>query len=189
MNRPSVLFVDDDESILHCLQRIFRQEAITVLTASGAEAALSVLGSQPVSLIVSDLQMPGMNGFELLRLVKERHPETVRVILTGHADTSAAMRAINEGEVYRFFTKPWNDDELRVSVRQILRHFELVREASRAMARMQRQDELLRDLEKTYPGITQGAAEDVFVIPEELLATSAEEFLGGIEDAEGVKDE
>jgi hypothetical protein len=88
-----------------------------------------------------------------------------------------ALRAINEGEVYRFFTKPWNNDELRVSLCHILKHFELVRQARRLSARLTKQDHLLRELEAQYPGITQGAADEVFIIPEELPFACAEECL------------
>lgn len=181
MNRHSILFVDDEAAILHSLQRVFRKEPYEVLSAGSGQEALAVLAGRPVSLIVSDLGMPDMNGFQLLSLIKERYPEIVRIILTGYADTNTAIRAINEGEVYRFFTKPWNNDELRVSVRETLCHFDLVREASRVVAKLRRQDRLLHELEQEYPGITRGAAEDVFVIPEDLLATSAEEFLGTLE--------
>jgi len=172
-----ILLVDDEPNVLRSLERALRGESYTVLSATGAEKALDILARQPVSLMICDLNMPGIDGFELLRVVKERHPEVIRLILSGQADTGAAMRAINEGEVYRFFTKPWNNDELRVSVRQTLHHFELVREANRLLGRLERQQDLLRELETRYPGITAGASEEVFELPEELLATSAQEYL------------
>lgn len=177
MERHTVLLVDDEENVLKSLARALHAEPYEVVSARGAEEALKVLAGRPVSLVISDLNMPGTGGFELLRTIKERHPEVIRLILTGQADTKAAMRAINEGEVYRFFTKPWNNDELRLSIRQTLQHFELVREANRLLGRLEKQQDLLRSLETKYPGITQGASEEVFVVDEELLSVSAEEYL------------
>jgi DNA-binding NtrC family response regulator len=189
MERHTVLLVDDEENVLKSLERALRGEPYEVVSARGAEEALKVLAGRPVSLVISDLNMPGMGGFELLRTIKERHPEVIRLILTGQADTKAAMRAINEGEVYRFFTKPWNNDELRVSIRQTLQHFELVREANRLLGRLEKQQDLLRNLETKYPGITQGASEEVFVIDEELLSVSAEEYLKELSPAGGSESE
>ena len=177
MKRHKVLIVDDEEPILHSLERLLRREPYELLCATSGPQALEMLEREPVSLVISDLGMPGMDGLELLARVKERHPEAVRIILTGRADTHSAMRAINEGEVYRFFTKPWNDDELRLTLRQTLHHFELVREANRMLTRLRVQGQLLRELESRYPGITEGASEEVFEIPEDLLATSPKEYL------------
>jgi DNA-binding NtrC family response regulator len=189
VERHSVLLVDDEENVLKSLARALKGEPYEVVSARGAEEALRLLERRPVSLVISDLNMPGTGGFELLRTIKERHPEVIRLILTGQADTKAAMRAINEGEVYRFFTKPWNNDELRLSIRQTLQHFELVREANRLLGRLEKQQDLLRNLETKYPGITQGASEEVFVIDEELLSVSAEEYLKEFSPASGSESE
>ena len=189
MERHSVLLVDDEENVLKSLARALHAEPYEVVSARGAEEALRLLDRRPVSLVISDLNMPGTGGFELLRTIKERHPEVIRLILTGQADTKAAMRAINEGEVYRFFTKPWNNDELRLSIRQTLQHFELVREANRLLGRLEKQRDFLRNLETKYPGITQGASEEVFVIDEELLSVSAEDYLKEFSPASGSESE
>ncbi len=185
MKQYSILMVDDEEGILSSLKRTLRAEDYEVLTASGGEQAVYVLSQRPVSLIVSDLKMPGMSGFEWLQIVKQRHPEIIRIVLSGLSDIETVMRAINEGEVYRFFTKPWNNDELRVAVRQTLRHFDLLRGASRMLTKLKRQDERLQDLERQYPGITQGAFEEVIEIPEELSDASIEDYLRQVSKAEG----
>lgn len=121
-----ILLVDDEPNVLKALQRVFRQENYAVLTASGGQEALALLSREPFHLMISDYMMPGMTGAELLRQVKAVKPEIIRIMLTGHADTSAVMGAINEGAVYKFILKPWNDDDLRVTVALALEQYDLI---------------------------------------------------------------
>ncbi len=121
-----ILLVDDEPNVLKALQRVFRQENYAVLTASGGQEALALLSREPFHLMISDYMMPGMTGAELLRQVKAIKPEIIRIMLTGHADTSAVMGAINEGAVYKFILKPWNDDDLRVTVALALEQYDLI---------------------------------------------------------------
>jgi type II secretory ATPase GspE/PulE/Tfp pilus assembly ATPase PilB-like protein/FixJ family two-component response regulator len=122
----SILLVDDEPNVLKALQRVFRQENYQIVTASNADEALQFLVKEPVQLIISDFKMPGMNGGELLRQVKASYPDTIRIMLTGHADTAAVMGAIKEGAVYKFILKPWNDDDLRVTVGLALEQYDLI---------------------------------------------------------------
>ncbi|MFZ2852747.1 MAG: ATPase, T2SS/T4P/T4SS family [Rhodocyclaceae bacterium] len=124
--RYRILIVDDEPGILKALTRTFRSEAYEVLTAGDSKEALERLTEAPVHVVISDYMMPGMNGAELLKEVKHRHPDTLRIMLTGHADTGAVMGAVNEGAVYKFILKPWNDDDLRVTVALALEQFDLV---------------------------------------------------------------
>ncbi|MBD5804932.1 Type II secretion system protein E [Azoarcus sp. Aa7] len=124
--RYRILFVDDEPSILKALARIFRAESYEILTAGSGAEALARLKEAPVQVIISDYMMPGMNGADLLKQVKSLYPETIRIMLTGHADTGAVMGAINDGAVYKFILKPWNDDDLRVTVSLALEQFDLV---------------------------------------------------------------
>jgi eukaryotic-like serine/threonine-protein kinase len=110
--RTKVLFVDDEERILTALEALFRAD-YEVLTAQGAEAAMELLKSNPVQIVVSDQRMPGMAGVELLREVRKVAPRTVRILLTGYSDLAAMVGSINEGEVFRFVKKPWDNDEIR----------------------------------------------------------------------------
>lgn len=171
----TVLIVDDEANVLRSLERTLRNEKYAVLTASSATEALDILQAKSVDLIISDLGMPGMNGFELLKVVKEKYPAIARIILTGQSDTPTVLRAINEGEVYRFFTKPWDNEEIKVSIRQTIKHFDFLRAAHKMMCRLKEQDRLIQDLERRHPGITQDAAEDVFVLPEEYFSESIED--------------
>lgn len=171
----TVLIVDDEVNVLRSLERTLRNEKYAILTAGSAAEALDILEATPVDLIISDLGMPGMNGFELLKVVKEKYPAIARIILTGQSDTPTVLRAINEGEVYRFFTKPWDNEEVEVSIRQTLKHFDFLRAAHKMMCRLKEQDRLIQDLERRHPGITKDAAEDVFVLSDEYFSGSIED--------------
>ena len=107
-----VLFVDDESRILTALRSIFRRE-YEVYTANGGEEALQVLAENKIDVIVSDQRMPNMLGNELLAKVHKQYPQTMRVLLTGFMDKEAIIKTINEGEIYRFINKPWNNDEIR----------------------------------------------------------------------------
>ncbi len=127
----TVLFVDDEEGILHALRRVFIEENYNILTADSAEEALEIMASSTVHLVVSDHRMPGMTGAELLRRIKERWPDTIRIMLTGYADVQSIMGAVNEGAVYKFITKPWNDEDLRLTVSLAFQQYALVKENRR----------------------------------------------------------
>jgi putative nucleotidyltransferase with HDIG domain len=120
IEKPGVLFVDDEVNILKSLVRLFRADPVRVFTASSAAEALALLGSEPIQVVVSDQRMPGTTGAKLLAQVRERWPEIARILLTGHAEIQVAVEAINQGEIFRLLTKPWNDLELRATVRRAL---------------------------------------------------------------------
>ncbi len=107
-----VLFVDDDERVLNALRALFR-EPFEVVTAESGAAALELLKANPVQIVVSDQRMPGMTGVELLREIRKSAPRTVRILLTGYSDLAAMVGSINEGEVFRFVKKPWDNDEIQ----------------------------------------------------------------------------
>ncbi|MHA7926134.1 MAG: ATPase, T2SS/T4P/T4SS family [Marinobacter sp.] len=121
-----LLLVDDEPNILASLRRVFQRENYELLFARSAREALRILEQQPVELIMTDFMMPGMNGSELLREVRERWPQTIRIMLTGHANTDAVMGSIKDGAVYRFILKPWNEDDIRLTIALALEQFELI---------------------------------------------------------------
>lgn len=121
-----ILLVDDEENVLKALVRLFRQENYEIEVASTAQQALEKMRKAPAQLVISDYMMPGLSGAELLKQIKNEFPDTIRIMLTGHADTSAVMGAIKEGAVYKFILKPWNDDDLRVTVALALEQFDLL---------------------------------------------------------------
>jgi len=124
--RYRLLFVDDEPSIVKALSRVFHQENYEIITAWSAKEGLDKFATGPIHLVITDFMMPGMNGAQFLQEVKKRSPDTIRIMLTGHANTDAVMGAINEGAVYKFILKPWNDDDLRVTVALALEQFDLI---------------------------------------------------------------
>ncbi len=147
-----VLLVDDETNILNSLRRLLRKEPWTLLTAENAEQALELALEHKPDMVVSDARMPGMDGAELLAAIEQRQPDCVRVLLTGYADVATTVRAINEGRIYRYISKPWDDDELRMTLRQglALRHSERERERLEHLTKLQNQTlrELNDDLDK-----------------------------------------
>lgn len=141
-----VLCVDDEPNILSALRRLLRPAGYRVLVADGGAAALEIMASEPVDMVVSDMRMPHMTGAEFLGLVKDRWPDAVRVLLTGYADMASTVDAINRGEIYRYVTKPWVDSDLLLTLRQGLERKGLQQEKTRLEALTVLQNEELRQL-------------------------------------------
>jgi putative two-component system response regulator len=131
MNGDKVLFLDDEQNILNSLRRLFIRDFDILMSTSGPEA-LDLLRNNEVSVIVSDNLMPGMKGIEFLQHAKRIAPDSVRIMLTGHGDMQAAMDAINQGEVYKFITKPWDSNELRATVVDSIDRYRVVRSLRKA---------------------------------------------------------
>jgi type II secretory ATPase GspE/PulE/Tfp pilus assembly ATPase PilB-like protein/FixJ family two-component response regulator len=140
----TLLFVDDEEGILMSLKRIFLDENYQILTATNASEALEILEGQKVHLVVSDHRMPGMTGAQLLKEVKERWPQTIRIMLTGYADVQSIMGAVNEGAVYKFITKPWSDEDLRLTVSLALQQYALLQENKKLKDETKRQKQKIQ---------------------------------------------
>jgi len=118
-----ILIVDDEPANLRTLARLFRDD-YEVLTAASGDEALALLGQHDVALLITDQRMPGMTGIELLKKTVPLRPRMVRIILTGYTDVDALVEAINCGQVYRYVAKPWDNEDLRLTVRRGLEHFE-----------------------------------------------------------------
>jgi DNA-binding NtrC family response regulator len=135
----SLLFVDDDPAILASLKRLFLDEPYDVSTCDDPRAALREVAARPPTVVVADFYMPPMTGPVFLHEVRRIAPFAVRMILTGKPDLGAVLAAVQDGAVYRFLLKPWDDDDLRMSVRQAFDHFDLIAERDRLIAALQRQ--------------------------------------------------
>jgi len=118
-----ILIVDDEPANLRTLARLFRED-YEVLTAASGDEALALLIQHDVAVLITDQRMPGMTGIELLKKTVPLRPRMVRIILTGYTDVDALVEAINCGQVYRYVAKPWDNDELRMTVKRALEHFE-----------------------------------------------------------------
>lgn len=117
--RGSILIVDDEEPVRQALKRLFRRHYNVEAAASGDEA-LQLLNQESYDLVISDMRMPGMTGAELLKNCYQKWPEMIRILLTGFSELESAVSAINEGRIYRYVTKPWDNDELRALVIEAL---------------------------------------------------------------------
>jgi len=123
-----MLIVDDEPANLRTLARLFRED-YEVLTAESGDDALALLGQHDVALLITDQRMPGMTGIELLKKTVPLRPRMVRIILTGYTDVDALVEAINCGQVYRYVAKPWDNEELRLTVKRALEHYETSRKS------------------------------------------------------------
>ena len=121
-----LLLVDDEVNILEALVRVLRPEGYRILRATRPREALDLLAIHPVSVIISDQRMPAKNGVDLLRRVKKLHPNTVRIMLPSYADQNTTADAINEGALYKFILKPWEDEQLRADVREAFKHHDFL---------------------------------------------------------------
>ena len=143
-----ILLVDDEPNVLSALRRIFRRENYQIESAMSGEEALKVLAQNEFQLMISDFKMPEMDGAVLLKRVKDLYPDVIRIMLTGYADTDAVMGAINEGAVYKFILKPWNDDDLRVTVSLALEKYDLLKTNKKLHHENENQNKQLKKLSK-----------------------------------------
>ncbi|MCD6569619.1 MAG: response regulator [Deltaproteobacteria bacterium] len=145
-NEHRILIVDDEENVLKALKRAFAEDGYTVDTYTSPKDALAFLAGQRVSAIISDFMMPEMNGLEFLLQAAEVIPDSVRIILTGHANLEMAIKAINSGAVYGYLTKPWDNDHIRVFLKNALKKYELEKENKRLNNLLKERNEQLKDM-------------------------------------------
>ncbi|WIM05633.1 MAG: response regulator [Candidatus Nitricoxidivorans perseverans] len=152
MSERTLLLVDDEESILSSLNRLLRRDGYRILRAGSGQEGLELLAANPVGVIISDQRMPVMTGTEFFSRVKDLYPETVRIILSGYTELDSITDAINRGAIYKFLSKPWDDDLLRANVDEAFRHHEMKQENQRLTGELQAANEALsalnRDLER-----------------------------------------
>ncbi|MCJ7577756.1 MAG: response regulator [candidate division Zixibacteria bacterium] len=184
MTSPKILIVDDEENILNSLKRLFRKEPYEILTAINGEEGLKILDDHQVDLIISDLKMPEMNGIEFLKRAKERDSVPLRIMLTGHADLKSVLDAVDQGEVYRFLLKPWDDEELKMTIRQALDYCHLWKENRTLVKTVEKQRQILQELEKECPGISVVERDDngTILLNEEGLNKTVDELVRRYEE-------
>ena len=125
--KHTILCVDDEENILHSLKRLLRKDGYRLLFANSGSEGLDVLKANEVHLVISDQRMPEMSGTDFLACVKDQYPDILRIILTGYTDVDSITESINKGHIYKFYLKPWNDQNLKLEIRQALEQFDLIR--------------------------------------------------------------
>jgi DNA-binding NtrC family response regulator len=166
--KNKILLVDDESNVLSALKRALFDEPLDITSVTSAEEALVILKADSFKVVVSDERMLGMQGSEFLAQVRINYPDTIRIMLTGHATLEAAMKAVNEGEIYRFFSKPWDDHDLKFAIRGAVEKYDLEAENLRLLATVKQQSLEIKVLEKRFPGISRVEKDDrgVFVLPD-----------------------
>ncbi len=154
MSRHAILMVDDEPNVLKAFQRALRKEPFTLFTAASGAEGLKLLEARDVSLIISDYNMPQMNGLEFLKNVKADYPHILGIMLTGQAEIEIAVKAINEAGVYKFIQKPWEDRDLKFTILRALESIDLASERDKLLRKVKNRDAILKELEIKHPGIT-----------------------------------
>jgi putative nucleotidyltransferase with HDIG domain len=183
----TVLFVDDEVNILKALQRLLRAEDMNVVCASRAREALQLMEEQPAQVVVTDQRMPEMSGVDLLSQVRERWPDVVRMMLTGYTEMDVAVEAINRGEIYRLITKPWNDDELRATIRQAFDHADLKAEIRRLNQVTREQNFKLQDMNRNLEAKVRERTKQLAAKHQELRSAYVQ-TIGALAEAVDAKD-
>lgn len=142
-----IMVVDDEPANLRVLERLFRRD-YEVITAESGEEAVRLLGLHDVALLITDQRMPGMTGVELLKHTAAIRPHMVRLILTGYADVETLVEAINSGLVYKYVTKPWNNEELSLTISRALAHYETTKERHELQMTNERLMARLREIQQ-----------------------------------------
>lgn len=142
----TLLFVDDESNILSSLKRLFRPAGYRIFTAESGAQGLEIMGREAVDLVVSDMRMPEMSGAQFLEKVRGQWPDTVRILLTGYSEVSSTIEAINKGQIYRYVSKPWDDNDITLIVRHALQQKQLEREKLRLEELTRRQNAELQEL-------------------------------------------
>jgi two-component system NtrC family sensor kinase len=140
------LIVDDEKNVIKSLRRLLLNTDYNLLTAESGKEGMEALDNNDVQVVISDYRMPGVSGVEFLSRVKEKYPDTIRMILSGYADVSAIVEAINEGHVYKFISKPWNDQEILTTIIRSFEQYQLQMDNAELMIEIQNRNSELEKL-------------------------------------------
>ncbi len=186
----TILCVDDEANILAALRRLFRPAGYKVLLGNSGAEGLQLLEAEngEVDVVISDMRMPEMDGARFLAQVRARWPKAARILLTGYADIESTVAAINQGEIYRYIAKPWNDSEVMLTVKDVLERKALEREKARLEELTRRQNEELKSLNASLEEKVQARTQELALANEKLktsFMTSIRVFANLIELREG----
>jgi len=162
-DQHTILCVDDEKSILNSLKRLLRREDYRLLTANSGEEGLKLLKENNVHLVVCDQRMPEMSGTDFMARVKVDYPDIIRIVLTGYTDVDAITESINKGHVYKFLLKPWNDQNLKLEIRQALDQYELVQANKRLHEQVLKQNEELQEINENLEFLVKERTKDLEV--------------------------
>jgi response regulator RpfG family c-di-GMP phosphodiesterase len=173
MGEHTILFVDDEENILSALKRVLRRENYRIITASSGREALEVMERNQIQVVISDQRMPEMSGTEFMTHVMRRYPDAVRIILSGYTDVDTITNAVNEGHIYKFLLKPWNDEALKMEIDCAINHYELVNLNKSLHQKVLEQNEELKRYNESLEDIIKSRTRDL-EIQNQVLELSRE---------------
>jgi FixJ family two-component response regulator len=153
--KHKVLCVDDETNILSSLKRLLRKENYRLLTASSGSEGLDILSENEVHLVLSDQRMPAMDGTEFLAKVREEHPDVIRIILTGYTDVDTIMDSVNQGNIFKFLLKPWNDQNLKLEINRALDQYDLIQDNRGLNSKIIKQNEELKGINDNLENLVQ----------------------------------
>lgn len=168
----TILCVDDEPHILSALRRLFRPQGYELICAGSAREGIEVLTARPVDLVISDMRMPEMDGVAFLERARVLRPDALRLLLTGHADISQILGAVNRGEIYRYITKPWDDADIALVVKHALERRALEQEKQRLEELTRRQNAELRELNHGLEAKVAARTAELERARDELLASN-----------------
>ncbi len=154
MRKKTLLIVDDEENIIKSMIRTLRDDGYQILSALSGEKGLSKLMKHDVDLVMSDQKMPGMSGLDFLKKVRVAYPDILCIMLTAYGDIETALGAINDVGIYKFILKPWDQIDLRITIKRALESRELTLERDSLLGKVRAQEIILKELEKKHPGLT-----------------------------------
>ncbi|MEQ6341828.1 MAG: response regulator [Gammaproteobacteria bacterium] len=158
---PTLLLVDDEENILSSLRRLFRPLGYRILTAQSGVQGMEVMAKETVDLIISDMRMPEMDGAKFLSEVAKQWPDTVRILLTGYSDLTSTITAVNQGRIYCYLSKPWEDDDIKTTVKNALERKFLEHEKQRLEELTRKQNEELREFNTNLEKMVQARTAEI----------------------------
>ncbi|MBN1843867.1 MAG: response regulator [Deltaproteobacteria bacterium] len=160
-SKHTVLCVDDDQNILSALKRLLRKEGYNFLMASSGAEGLEILKNNDIQMVMCDQRMPEMSGTDFLARVKEEYADIIRVILSGYTEVDAITESINKGHVYKFFLKPWNDQSLRLEIKQALDQYDLIQANKKLDEKVMEQNEELKSINENLETLVKQRTEDL----------------------------
>lgn len=167
-----ILCVDDEINVLKSLERLLLDTDYEIITATSGEEGLELLqNTDLVHLVISDYRMPKMNGVDFLKKVCKLKPDTVRMVLSGYADTATIVEAINEGQIYKFMPKPWNDDELKITISNALEHYFVHRKNRQLTEELEIKNRELHEINNSLERLVEERTSDL-VIQNKILTSS-----------------
>ncbi|SHJ48381.1 response regulator [Paramaledivibacter caminithermalis] len=150
MENSNVLFVDDEKNILNALKRGLIDEEYNCFYANSGEAAIKIMEENNIHVIVTDMKMPKMDGLELLKYVRDNHPDTIKIVLSGYAQLPQIIATINHIDIFKFILKPWKlEDELKVAINEAIKTYNLKYESARLKEELRKKNELYQSILKS----------------------------------------